>query len=63
MLALGQARCGPAHNLTGQIHEAVGSAVSAVWAVHGEPEKMPNSGTESQGRLLAGSGIDAETEG
>ena len=63
--ALGQARCGPARNLIGEIHEAVVSAVSAVWAVirHGEPEKMPNSGTESQGRLLARSGIDAETEG
>ena len=41
------------------------SAVKAVWAVirHSAPEKMPNSGPESQGRLPAGSSSDAETEG
>ena len=41
------------------------SAVRAVWAVirHKAPEKMPNSGPESQGRLPAGRSTDAKTEG
>lgn len=35
---------------------------SVVWAMirYAEPEEMPDSGSKSQGRLLAGSGIDAE---